>query len=53
MPNNCRMAHVVVPLLDEPAAGGVPEGTLGFKADFIKLVWHYQEGNFRGFRGYL
>ena len=45
------MAHVVVPLLEESAAGGVPEGTLGSQADFIKLVWHYQEGNFPGFRG--
>ena len=45
------MALVLVPLLEEPAAGRVPEGKLGSKADFIKLVWHFQKGNFQGFQG--
>ena len=42
---------VVVPLLDLPALEKTPRGTLASKADFLRLLWGYVDGNFVGFRG--
>ena len=42
---------VVVPLLDLPALEKTPRRTLASKADFLRLLWGYVDGNFVGFRG--
>ena len=44
---------VVVPLLDLPALEKTPRGTLASKADFLRLLWGFVDGNFVGFRGKL
>ena len=42
---------VVVPLLDLPALEKTPRGTLASKADYLRLLWGYVDGNFVGFHG--
>ena len=42
---------VVVPLLDLPALEKIPRATLASKADYLRLLRGYVDGNCVGFRG--
>ena len=42
---------VVVPLLDLPALEKTPRGTLASKADYLRFLRGYVDGNFVGFQG--
>ena len=42
---------VIVPLLDLPALEKTPRGTPASKADFLRLLWGFVDGDFVGFRG--
>ena len=42
---------VVVPLLDLPALEKTPRGTLASKADYLRFLRGYVDGNFVGFGG--
>ena len=42
---------VIVPLLDLPALEKTLRGTLASKADFLRLLWGFVDGDFVGFRG--